>query len=240
MRSQQTIRQLYAGQSGLVRWYVRMRTAIGALEAELLDSLLPRTGLVLDLGCGYGLLANFLAVQAPERQVVGVDLDRARIGVAQSTVNFRANIEFICADARDLAVSAPRAAVMTDFLHHLTRGAQDELLESLAARIEPGGVLLIREANPAHEPRWKYWCSALVEYVMYPDPRSVRLQTRAPSELALRLSRLGLRVHMYYADQQSPFAAILYVCEKRPTADSAGEALHRLATSRLGAARLAM
>ena len=41
---------------------------------EVLDRHLPERGLVLDLGCGYGIISHLVSVSHPERFVVGVDL----------------------------------------------------------------------------------------------------------------------------------------------------------------------
>jgi hypothetical protein len=115
-----------------------------------------------------------------------------------------------------IGMSLPRmhGAIMTDFLHHLPLDLQGQLLKSVVASLEPGGVLLIREVNPSHRPRWKYWCSVLAELIMYADPRVTKLQNRKPDELMRELSGLDLSVTMSAADQRSPFAAVLYVCRK--------------------------
>ena len=43
--------------------------------AEVVERVVPTSGDVLDIGCGHGLFASYLALEPPGRRVVGVDLD---------------------------------------------------------------------------------------------------------------------------------------------------------------------
>src|SRR4051794_26756275 len=92
------VADLYSGQGLRVRSYVYLRLLLGLLKAEQFDTLLPQQGLVVDFGCGYGLLANYLSLQAPRRQVLGIDADCARIAVAQASIRDRTNVQFACQD----------------------------------------------------------------------------------------------------------------------------------------------
>jgi 2-polyprenyl-3-methyl-5-hydroxy-6-metoxy-1,4-benzoquinol methylase len=213
--SSRAIARLYDAQGLRIRAYVYLRLALNLLKAEQFDALLPAQGQVVDFGCGYGLLANYLSLVAPCRMVLGIDADLRRIKVAQATVGARRNIRFECGDAATVALPPLSGAVMTDFLHHLPMAVQSGVLRSVMAALEPEGVLLIREVNPAHRPRWKYWCSVLAELAMYPDPRAIKLRNRRPEELVAELRSLGAEVEVSMADRRSPFAAILYVCRRR-------------------------
>ena len=63
---------------------------------EQVEKLVPKKGLVLDLGCGDGFLANYLAISGPERKVIGVDLNKDRIKHAQKGLT---NTKFLHGDA---------------------------------------------------------------------------------------------------------------------------------------------
>src|SRR5579872_7082734 len=90
------IRSLYAEQSLAVRLYVGLRLSLGLLPAESINAHLPADGIIADVGCGYGVLANTLALVDARREVIGIDAHRARIDVARSTVGKRKNIRFVC------------------------------------------------------------------------------------------------------------------------------------------------
>ena len=46
---------------------------------------LPRTGRVLEAGCGHGLFSTYLSRRAPRLTVHGVDIDPDKVAVAQRT-----------------------------------------------------------------------------------------------------------------------------------------------------------
>ena len=66
---------LYRG-SLFERVYTALKMTI--IPFEQLSGFLPRRGTLLEVGCGYGYVANYLSLECPERVVIGIDgnLDR--------------------------------------------------------------------------------------------------------------------------------------------------------------------
>ena len=52
---------------------------------ERMAAYVPKSGKVLDVGCGHGLLAMEMALSAPNRTVLATDHDVARIALAQAS-----------------------------------------------------------------------------------------------------------------------------------------------------------
>lgn len=132
---------------------------LGLLHADLL----PRRGRLLDLGCGRGILLALLRTAAElfesnewksptpappsELDLQGVELHPAHAAIARRALSDGANIE-----GADLSAYQPRscaAVTMFDVLHYLNPDAQGDLIERTARALQPGGVLLIREADAA-------------------------------------------------------------------------------------------
>src|SRR5205823_2915110 len=128
---QSAINQMYANQRRSVRWYVAARLALGLLDGDRLSGLLPEQGTIVDLGCGYGLLAHQLAILGPKRHVIGIDADAQRIRVARDTVGSTSSIEFLCADATGLELPPATGIVMVDFLHHIPLQVQPRVLAAV-------------------------------------------------------------------------------------------------------------
>lgn len=110
-----------------------------------LDEGLPPNGEILDLGCGTGQTAMFLALAAPRRRVLGVDGCRASLDLAEA---FRhrervENLHLLRADLFDLPLEKQRyaAVVCRGVVHHTPDPAR--AIEEVAARVRPGGVLLL-------------------------------------------------------------------------------------------------
>ncbi len=65
-----------------------------------ISTIVPREGVVLDLGCGGGVAACFLAMNQPDREVVGVDRSETCITTARSLASDLglANVTFVHGD----------------------------------------------------------------------------------------------------------------------------------------------
>jgi SAM-dependent methyltransferase len=120
------------------------------VEAEL-----PRTGRILEIGCGHGLFCTYAASAEPQRVVRGVDIDAAKIAVAAGVASRLPGLDL----SFDVATSGAVAAgpwdgiVIIDMLYLLPAGEQCRLLTAAAAQLAPGGALLIKEMSST--PRWK-------------------------------------------------------------------------------------
>jgi len=57
---------------------------------------------VLDLGCGSGIVAVMLALQRPQWQIVGIDIQAPLIDLARENARLNSlDIKFLCADLKD-------------------------------------------------------------------------------------------------------------------------------------------
>lgn len=202
------ISELYAGLGVYVRFYVRARSRL--LNLDHYAQFLPPAGLLIDVGCGRGIMANYLSLRFPDSQVIGIDLDPERIDVARKTIGERGNITFLLRDARDWALPDCTGVIMTDFLHHVSRRDQDLILTNVFQSLEPGGVLLIAEVDPTAQPVYRYWVSSLSDRVLYPSARSC---FRKPCDWESNLSHLGFTVKSTRL-RDPVFAGILYVCQR--------------------------
>ena len=116
------------------------------LEAEGL----PAEARVLDVGCGNARLGRFLARTRPALRYTGLDASEALLAIAREADGLGPQPEFVRVDLveDDLAAALGDRrfdlAACFGLLHHLPgRARRRALLETLLARLAPGGLLAV-------------------------------------------------------------------------------------------------
>lgn len=179
----------------------------------------PASGLIVDVGCGHGLFAQLLCRLAPERQVIGFDLDRHKIAIAAQLTappGGLRNLEFRVEDAAQAQLPPAQAVTILDVLYLVPYAAQEKLLADCVAKLAPGGVLVLKEI--AERPRWKYWANFVEESLMV---RVLGLTAghggfyfRTRAQWQALLGGLGLQVETIALDRGYYHAHILFVGRK--------------------------
>ena len=136
----------YIYKGPVLEWYLRIKVRLEK-NYELFHQLLPRKGLILDIGCGYGFMSYMLQFAAPERDVIGYDYDEDKIAVASHSFSRNANISFIKADVNEIEINPADAIILSDVLHYLKPDQQERLLRKCMEALRPDGILLIRDGD---------------------------------------------------------------------------------------------
>jgi 2-polyprenyl-3-methyl-5-hydroxy-6-metoxy-1,4-benzoquinol methylase len=118
------------------------------VESMLETIRLPAGATVLDVGCGSGWTSLFLAEAGYD--VLGYDLVPANVELARRRADrWGSSARFAVADMEELPAGEPvDAALLFQALHHTAR--QRDALRSIAARLRPGGWLLLSEPSWLH------------------------------------------------------------------------------------------
>ena len=149
---------------GIPKLYVWFRTKLIPLPA--IDQLLPRKGLILDVGCGFGVTTLYLALQSQERKLIGLDLDSKRIAAARIAGSRLPQVSFEVQNflANPFFPEGADAILMVDLLHHVSFPTQEKLLDQCTAQLRKGGVLLLKEIDT--RPRRKFYWNFLHDKLM--------------------------------------------------------------------------
>ena len=117
---------------------------------------------LIDVGCGLGLLGFYLREREFQPPIIGLDFDRRKIRHAQAIGNaaYRA-IEFRQHDIRNEAPPFHGNVVILDVLHYLSPADQKTLLVRLRERVNPDGLLILRDSPRNGTAR--YWVTYLAE-----------------------------------------------------------------------------
>jgi SAM-dependent methyltransferase len=121
-----------------------MRGRVADLAAEL--SSRPEPGRILDLGCGLGHTAAYLASVFRGADVLGVDTAAEALAYAEShyggeRVRFLHLDEFLPAGDFDLCY-------VNGVFHHIPPAAREEAVRKVLASLSPGGLFAFFENNP--------------------------------------------------------------------------------------------
>lgn len=214
-------------------------------RALLQPGVLAAGTTLLDLGCGTGLALAVLreavrlrAAGTPLPAVpafptmIGVELRLRAASIARQVLG--PSIRIVDRDARAFEFPPSATVLLLDVLHMMPRGDQEELLARVAAALEPGGAVIIREADAAGGVGF-LWVRAgnRLKAIVTGNWRQ-RFAFRTHADWTELLRGHGLRVEAQRAGQGTPFANLL-VIGRRP----GGAALHERADVHDGVDRTA-
>lgn len=197
------------------RAYVRGKLAgdpVYAAAARIVAHAPPLP--LLDIGCGMGLLGQYLHAQGLLHGYLGVDHDPRKVDAARhAAATLDENQQWLHADVAQLPPFQGHVALL-DMLHYLPADRQAALLTAVAARLARGGRLLIR--NVLRAPGWRYRATRIEEYFLRVSGwMSVGAQ-HYPSADDIRspLERAGLSVHVAPLYGHTPFNSYLVLAHR--------------------------
>jgi uncharacterized protein (DUF2062 family)/trans-aconitate methyltransferase len=193
-------------------------------RAVLFADWLPRTGRLVDIGCGQGLLLALLAearaatakgawpaawAPPPALELAGIELRTRMSRLARHALGADAMI--VTADAREADLGRAAVLVIFDVLHLIDAAAQIDVVRRAVSALEPGGRLVIREADAAAG--WRF------RMVRVGNRLTALVQGRWFAPFAFRsaddwralLRDAGLDVAVQPMGEGTPFANVLLV-----------------------------
>jgi 2-polyprenyl-6-hydroxyphenyl methylase / 3-demethylubiquinone-9 3-methyltransferase len=169
--------------------------ALNPLRLEYVDRAAPLAArLVLDVGCGGGILAEAMAQRGA--RVLGIDLSEALLEVATlHAAEAGVGIEYRNVAAEDLAAERPASfdlITCMEMLEHVPDPAAS--LRALATLVRPGGDVIVSTLN--RNPRAFVVAILGAEYIAGVLPRGTHeyLKFIRPSELARWGREAGLEL----------------------------------------------
>jgi SAM-dependent methyltransferase len=188
-----TIQRRYRYQGKWVEEFVKWKMRLDPVFQRL-DEVTPKRGMVLDLGCGYGMGSHWLALSGHEREVLGVDYDADKIRVARQSARGVERVRFEAGNLLEWEFPAADAVLFVDVLHYWTSDKQLLLLKKARTALRPGGRLILRDAaraqSEAHR-RVEWWERLVTRLGHNKTVEGLHFQTRA--ELEAMLQAAGFR-----------------------------------------------
>jgi 2-polyprenyl-3-methyl-5-hydroxy-6-metoxy-1,4-benzoquinol methylase len=144
-----------------LRIYARRKLRFDPVFRTAFHLLRGSNNALIDVGCGVGLLAFYLRERNFQPPIIGFDRDGRKIRRARAIgrSSYR-DLEFVEQDVCD-SIGQNGNIVLFDLLHYLRPNEQARLLERLAQRVAPGGLLVIRDCP--RDRNLRFWLTHLGE-----------------------------------------------------------------------------
>lgn len=202
---EQMTKRLYGG-LGWVSIFTHIRFWTGSFVE--LEQYIPEKGEIVDLGCGYGIFSNYLAVCSPQRVVIGVDTDRRKIVYGNRGIS---HVSFREGDVTKMKYKKLDAIILHDVLHHLnSKQEQEDLVKNIVTMLNRFGVAVIVEVDS--NPLWKLILGRITDFILYRG---------SPVYYRYKKDILGLLEKYFQYGQirvkrlrNSPFSQNVYICKK--------------------------
>lgn len=196
------------------RIYANIRFAI--LRPKLLsvmDLLLPATGRILDVGCGFGLFAAYFGQTQPGRTIFGVDPDERRVQMATKvSATLSLQNQFVAGDIRNVTLDGKfDGAYVLDVMHHLPADDQWATLAQLRESLVAGGTLVIKDITT--EPRFGLEFTRILDRAMI--GMEAPLHYRHHREWGEMLVSLGFEVRMVRVPDVLPYPHVVIAATRR-------------------------
>ena len=162
------------------------------LSYSRIENLVPKNGVIIDLGCGYGFFPNLLAYKSPERKIIGIEISKRKLKYADIGLK---NTDFINEDIQQLEIVNYDdivncdAILLVHVLHHLPSfQSQDELLRVCYEKLRKDAKIIVVEIDP--RPLWKFLFIKFIDHVIYFGDKFYFRDQKQTKEL---LSKTGYR-----------------------------------------------
>jgi SAM-dependent methyltransferase len=193
--------------------FVRGKLRLDPVYRALLDlDLTGYGGTLLDLGCGRGITLALLASAGTATslpRLYGLEQRPTHAQVARTALG--ASAEVVTGDIRTIPLPGAGVVLLIDVLLYLPESAQENLLDRIVDVLEPGGLLVMREADRGAN--WRFRLTQWAERVCAMTRGNWRASYhyRSRAAWADALTRRGFQVAQQPMNQGTPFANVLFI-----------------------------
>ncbi|MBI4707226.1 MAG: class I SAM-dependent methyltransferase [Candidatus Omnitrophica bacterium] len=186
-----------------------------------IEKFMPKKGVVLDFGCGYGCFAHYLHLTSSGRTIVACDTAEDKITQAAKTVVNNKNMKFYTGTADRLDNGSFDCISIIDVLYLVPLEEWRIIFERCHSLLSNGGIFLLKEMDK--EPSWKFrWNNfqetLSVKIFKVTSGSSFRSNRsfyfKGQDELCEELAHIGFKVTAVRIDKGYLHPHILYVCIK--------------------------
>lgn len=189
--------------------------------------LAPAASVLLDVGCGQGLMLALLAEARRDQRagtwagppapcfdtMIGIET-RPRVAAFARTA-LQDDAEVLTQDARRTGLPPSNVVLLFDVLHLMNAVEQEQLLMTVLESLRPGGVVVIREADAGAGWRFAVVRAGNRIKALAVGEWKQAFHFRTAAEWMSCLERLGLSAEVRRMGQGTPFGNVLFRAQRR-------------------------
>ncbi len=204
---------LYKGP--VLEWYMKIKFRMER-NYQLFHELVPKEGLIIDAGCGYGFMDYMLAYLAPARNITGFDYDEEKVEVAECGFDKPENLRFVHAGLNEFQAIPANCVIFSDVLHYLPVEERRRTFTNHASQLLPGGIIIVRDGDSNHGK--KHGITRLTEFlstrVFRFNKTTDKLTFFSAEEMVTLGENIGLQARIM--DHQKWNSNLVIVFQRRP------------------------
>ncbi|QQS38618.1 class I SAM-dependent methyltransferase [Candidatus Woesebacteria bacterium] len=181
---------------------------------EEINKLVPKSGRIIDLGCGDGILTNYLALSSKNRKLVGIEINKNRLKDANKGVE---NTKFEKGDIVSGKYPKADCIILSHVLHHLpNRKSQEKVVKETFAKLNTNGKLIIVEIieRPVLKSIFTWLTDAFIVPILFEKKLyDFNFHYRREKEWDELLCGNGYSISKTYPHSKKPFSHIIYLCQ---------------------------
>ena len=176
---------------------------------------MAKNGVIIDLGCGDGLITNFIAMMEPKRLIYGIEFNSTRIQEAKRGLK---NAKFKQGNILKENFPSADMILLIHVLHHLSSyEEQSTLIKKCKDKLKKDGKLIIVEID--RRPILKFILTWIVDTIIFSILFEKKLFNfnifyRSKDKWKSYLEYSGFKVKTISAHQNKPFSHLILYCKK--------------------------
>ncbi|MEK6891699.1 MAG: class I SAM-dependent methyltransferase [Nanoarchaeota archaeon] len=139
-----------------LKLYTYLRFLI--LPVKKIDEIVPKSGIITDYGCGFGIVSCYLGLSSKNRKITGIEYNAERIKKARLIGKNIKNVKFEVRDASKIRISKSEVHLLIDVMHHIPYNDQISLLNNIFKSIRKNDLIIIKDIDkkPFLKYLWNY------------------------------------------------------------------------------------
>lgn len=104
---------------------------------------IPKCSSVLDLACGTGILTFKIAEKLPNAKILGIDITKSYLEIAQKKLRSNQKVSFLCIDAEKLKLDQKFDCITSSYIPKYCN--VENLIEMCMNHLNPGGRIVLHD-----------------------------------------------------------------------------------------------